>query len=70
MSNFAKKTGDYKHLSATDINVLALTYMLEKEHVGVDHIHTEPVKKVGILFLLLCCFLLVVLFWQGLARLI
>ena len=47
MSDFAKKTGDYRHLSATDISVLALTYMLEKQHVGVDHINTEPVRKVG-----------------------
>lgn len=47
VSDFAKKTGDYRHLSATDISVLALTYMLEKQHVGVDHINTEPVRKVG-----------------------
>ena len=50
VSDFAKKTGDYRHLSATDISVLALTYMLEKQHVGADHINTEPVKKVLILF--------------------
>eukprot|EP00123_Amoebidium_parasiticum_P009386 comp19436_c0_seq1/m.22565 comp19436_c0_seq1/g.22565 ORF comp19436_c0_seq1/g.22565 comp19436_c0_seq1/m.22565 type:complete len:567 (-) comp19436_c0_seq1:550-2250(-) len=46
VSEFAKKTGDYRSLSAVDIRVLALTYMLEKELVGtVDHLRKEPVRK-------------------------
>lgn len=46
MTDFTKKTGDYRSLSATDIRLLALTYQLEKRHVGVDHIKTVPEKKV------------------------
>ena len=46
VSNFAKKTGDYKSLSAVDIKVLALAYQLEKEHVGTDHIKTTPDRQV------------------------
>ncbi|KAK7504642.1 hypothetical protein BaRGS_00004128 [Batillaria attramentaria] len=45
VTDFAKKTGDYRHLSLTDIRVIALTYMLEKEHVGADHIKKEPTNK-------------------------
>lgn len=46
VTEFAKKTGDYRSLSATDIKVMALTYQLEKEHVGIEHINTTPkVKK-------------------------
>ncbi|PVD20555.1 hypothetical protein C0Q70_18711 [Pomacea canaliculata] len=48
VSDFAKKTGDYQSLSATDIKVIALTYMLEKEHVGTDHIKKEPMRRVNI----------------------
>lgn len=48
VSNFSKKTGDYKSLSAVDIKVLALTYQLEKEHVGSEHIKTVPERKVFI----------------------
>lgn len=40
---FAKKTGDYLSLSSADIKVIALTYQLEKELVGVTHLRTEPV---------------------------
>ncbi|XP_054014084.1 RNA-binding protein NOB1 [Hylaeus anthracinus] len=40
---FAKKTGDYASLSATDIKVIALTYQLEKEKVGTSHLRTEPI---------------------------
>ncbi len=45
VSDFAKKTGDYSSLSATDLKVLALTFRLEKEaHNGaVDHLRAEPV---------------------------
>lgn len=42
VTEFAKKTGDYISLSATDIKVIALTYQLEKEKVGTDHLRTEP----------------------------
>ncbi|KAG1702347.1 RNA-binding protein NOB1 [Nymphon striatum] len=49
INDFAKKTGDYASLSATDIRLLALTYMLEKEHVGIDHLNTEPKKNMVIL---------------------
>lgn len=44
VTEFAKRTGDYTFLSATDIKVLALTYQLEKEVVGVDHLRKEPSK--------------------------
>lgn len=40
---FAKKTGDYLSLSSADIKVIALTYQLECELVGKDHLRTEPV---------------------------
>ncbi|XP_052062983.1 RNA-binding protein NOB1-like [Mytilus californianus] len=46
VSNFSKKTGDYKSLSAVDIKVMALTYQLEKEHVGSEHIKTVPERKI------------------------
>ncbi|XP_078038529.1 RNA-binding protein NOB1 [Augochlora pura] len=42
VTEFAKKTGDYTSLSATDIKVIALTYQLEKEKVGTDHLRTVP----------------------------
>lgn len=42
VTEFAKKSGDYASLSATDIKVIALTYQLEKEKVGTDHLRTEP----------------------------
>ncbi|KAJ3036797.1 Nin1 binding protein, partial [Rhizophlyctis rosea] len=41
---FSKKTGDYGVLSATDLKVLALTWMMEKEARGTAHLRTEPVK--------------------------
>uniref|UniRef100_A0A3Q0QWZ1 RNA-binding protein NOB1 n=1 Tax=Amphilophus citrinellus TaxID=61819 RepID=A0A3Q0QWZ1_AMPCI len=44
-TEFSKKTGDYPSLSATDIKVLALTYQLELEHVGVQHLRKEPEVK-------------------------
>lgn len=46
VTEFSKKTGDYPSLSATDIKVLALTYQLELEHVGAQHLKTEPEVKV------------------------
>ncbi|XP_017793866.1 PREDICTED: RNA-binding protein NOB1 [Habropoda laboriosa] len=42
VTDFAKRTGDYTSLSATDIKVIALTYQLEKEKVGTNHLRTEP----------------------------
>ncbi|XP_066290875.1 RNA-binding protein NOB1-like [Branchiostoma lanceolatum] len=45
VTEFSKKTGDYPSLSAVDIKVLALTLQLEKQHVGTEHIKTEPEKK-------------------------
>ncbi|KAB0797980.1 hypothetical protein PPYR_08973 [Photinus pyralis] len=45
ITEFAKKTGDYPCLSATDIKVMALTYQLEKEHVGTDHLNNEPIRR-------------------------
>lgn len=42
VSEFAKKTGDFATLSLTDLTVLALTYQLQKEHVGVGDLRTEP----------------------------
>ncbi|KAI8816098.1 Nin one binding Zn-ribbon like-domain-containing protein [Fimicolochytrium jonesii] len=39
---FSKKTGDFASLSVTDMKVLALTWMLEKEARGTAHLRTEP----------------------------
>ena len=43
---FAKKTGDLIALSKADLKVIALTYMLEKELKGVDHLRTEPINQI------------------------
>ncbi|KAM9302434.1 RNA-binding protein NOB1 [Gastrophryne carolinensis] len=48
VTEFSKKTGDYGSLSATDIKVLALTFQLEADHVGKDHLRTEPPNKVSV----------------------
>ncbi|XP_033899156.3 RNA-binding protein NOB1-like isoform X2 [Acipenser ruthenus] len=48
VTEFSKKTGDYPSLSATDIKVLALTYQLESEHVGINHLKHEPEIKVQV----------------------
>lgn len=50
VTDFSKQTGDYSSLSATDIKVMALTYQLEKELVGVSHINTEPRVKMIVNF--------------------
>ncbi|RLU18449.1 hypothetical protein DMN91_008806 [Ooceraea biroi] len=42
VTEFSKKTGDYMSLSATDIKVIALTYQLEKEKVGTEHLKDAP----------------------------
>jgi len=52
VAEFARKTGDLRSLSATDVRVIALVYALEKEFVGTDHIHTEPSNKVLVVCLL------------------
>ncbi|XP_053478536.1 RNA-binding protein NOB1 isoform X1 [Ictalurus furcatus] len=48
VTEFAKKTGDYPSLSATDIKVLALTYQLELENCGAAHLKKEPAVQVEI----------------------
>lgn len=45
VKEFAKKSGDYISLSATDIKLLALTYQLEIEYVGRDHLRESPVVR-------------------------
>lgn len=42
--NFSKKTGDFASLSAVDLRVMALTYMLEVEANGTKRLRKEPVK--------------------------
>ncbi|CAG8478127.1 13675_t:CDS:2 [Acaulospora morrowiae] len=42
--NFSKKSGDYANLSAVDLRVLALTYMLEVEANGTKRLQKEPLK--------------------------
>lgn len=46
--DFAKLTGDVASLSAVDLRVCALTYMLEVEANGKDHIRTKPAPKVSL----------------------
>ncbi|XP_007477427.1 RNA-binding protein NOB1 [Monodelphis domestica] len=48
VTEFSKKTGDYPSLSATDLQVLALTYQLEAELVGVAHLKKDPEPKVTV----------------------
>lgn len=43
VTEFAKKTGDYATLSLTDLTVMALTYELEKQEFGVEHLRTSPI---------------------------
>merc|ERR1719494_1599497 len=45
VTDFSKKTGDFKSLSATDMRVLALMYQLEKEYCGDANIRKEPTRK-------------------------
>lgn len=42
VADFAKKTGDFATLSLPDMTVIALTYQLEKQNVGVEHLRSEP----------------------------
>ncbi|KXJ11315.1 RNA-binding protein NOB1 [Exaiptasia diaphana] len=46
VTDFSKLTGDFKVLSAVDLRVLALTYQLEKEFCGTDHLKTKPANVV------------------------
>lgn len=49
VTEFSKKTGDYPSLSATDIQLIGLTYMLEKEYVGTEHLNIKaPVNQINI----------------------
>lgn len=48
VSEFSKKTGDYLWLSAVDIRLLALTYELHKEHLGVENLRSEPLSNVSV----------------------
>jgi hypothetical protein len=41
---FAQLTGDAKTLSATDVQIIALTYQLEKQYNGMHFLKTEPVR--------------------------
>lgn len=43
---FSKKTGDFASLSVVDLQIIALTYQLEKENIGINHLNTEPVCQV------------------------
>jgi RNA-binding protein NOB1 len=42
---FAQLTGDAKTLSATDVQIIALTYQLEKQYNGTHFLKTEPVRS-------------------------
>jgi rRNA maturation endonuclease Nob1 len=44
VAEFAKKTGDFRELSRTDLMVLALTYMMEVECNGTKFLKPEPVS--------------------------
>ncbi|KAG9403674.1 Nin1 binding protein [Aphanomyces cochlioides] len=39
---FSRLTGDFSFLSLTDLRIMALTYMFERETNGVEHIRTAP----------------------------
>lgn len=46
VKSFASKTGDLGALSVVDLQVVALTFQLEKERNGMRNIKTEPVSSV------------------------
>ena len=52
VTEFSKLTGDFRSLSAVDLRVMALTYQLEKEHCGTEHIRIKPTRQVNIASLL------------------
>ena len=43
VSLFTKKCGDYSQLSLTDLKLIALTYQLEVQESGSEHLRTDPV---------------------------
>ncbi|XKL60705.1 hypothetical protein PGB90_007762 [Kerria lacca] len=45
ITEFAKKTGDYTSLSATDLKLIALTYQLETQNVGNEHLRKSPILQ-------------------------
>ena len=47
VSDFARRTGDFRELSAPDLQILALTYMLEVEANGLTYIREAPKKIVA-----------------------
>jgi len=49
VTEFSKKTGDYKSLSAVDLRVLALTYQLEKEFGDAANINTVHERKPAVI---------------------
>jgi rRNA maturation endonuclease Nob1 len=46
VAQFARKTGDFRELSLPDLEILALTYMLESETNGIEHLRTEPKRSI------------------------
>ncbi|KAF0690509.1 Aste57867_18099 [Aphanomyces stellatus] len=40
--NFSRLTGDFQFLSLTDLRIMALAYMFERETNGIEHIRTTP----------------------------
>ena len=42
VTDFAKKTGDLQAISFNDLKVIALTYMLESQNNGTEHLRKEP----------------------------
>lgn len=51
VTEFAKKTGDFTVLSATDIKVMALTLKMEKQYAGsLEHLNKEPQTDVSVKF--------------------
>ncbi len=42
VTEFSKKTGDFATLSATDLGVIALTFQLETQFCGSEHLRVEP----------------------------
>ncbi|XP_058832805.1 RNA-binding protein NOB1 [Topomyia yanbarensis] len=48
VTNIAKKTGDFATLSLVDLKVVALTYQLEKELLGTEHLREDPKPAVTI----------------------
>jgi RNA-binding protein NOB1 len=48
VTRFSKLTGDFSRLSRTDLKVMALTYHLEKQFNGTDHLNLNPIPVSGI----------------------